>query len=181
VREAQRTYQKRKEGVADTERKRCDEVLEVMSDLSTSIEALLQTASNAGLMNQRGELADQVRQLWSSYDTAINSPCVKPELRLLQVKNDRRKAKHQRNENFRIDSTPGSQPDGVTEPTATSPSRIDMDLVRVGDGTLLQPFHQIHDTNVMQGRNIFDIVSARQTEFRNHLKLQEEHSVVTGT
>jgi hypothetical protein len=152
-----------------------------MSDLSTDIETFLQAASKAGLMNQQGELADQVRRLWSSYDTAINSPCVKPELRLLQVKNDRRMAEHHSSDGFRIDATPGIQPENDTpeaprsaEPTEIDLSMIDMDLVRVNESTLIQSFNEIHTSNrVMAGRSIFDVVRERQAAFN---RSQEQSS-----
>jgi hypothetical protein len=160
--------------VTATERRRCDDVLEVLSDLSSDIESLLQAASKAGLMNQQGELADNVRRLWSSYDTAINSQCVKPELRLLQVKNDRRRAEHHSRDNFRIDARPNAPPEDVTrepprinDPADIDPSSVDMELVRVNEGTLIQPFNEIHTgSKIMAGRTIFDVVEERQAVFR---------------
>jgi hypothetical protein len=144
-----------------------------MSDLSTDIEALLQAASKAGLMNQQGELADRVRQLWTSYDNAINSPCVKPELRLLQVKNDRRRAEHHSNDGFRINAAPRTQ----LENDAQEPPRIvqpaDMELVRVNETTVLQPFPPTHTASmIMAGRSIFEVVKERQAV----LKQSQEQS-----
>ncbi|KAF2680474.1 hypothetical protein K458DRAFT_392812 [Lentithecium fluviatile CBS 122367] len=184
VREAQRTYQKRKDGATATERKRCDAVLEVMSDLSTDIEALLQAASKAGLMNQQGNFPDHVRRLWSSYDAAINSPCVKPELRLLQVKNDRRRAEHHSNDGFRIEPAPNPRSEPITQespriadPKDINASQLDMELMRVGDTTVLQPLHQIRSSSMtMAGRSIFDVVKERQADFE---RSQEQGSAPT--
>jgi hypothetical protein len=154
-----------------------------MADLSTDVEALLQVVSKDGLLDQPGEIADHMRRLWASYNTAISSTCIKPELRLLQVKNDRRRAERQEKDNIRKDSTPGSQLDDVSrrlyhvnKPAGADPSRVDMDLVRVSEGTVLLPFQFDNTSAIIGGRNIFEIVSQRHAEFQDHLKLQEERS-----
>ena len=157
-----------------------------MSDLSTDIEALLQAVSETGLMDQQCELASHMRRLWSSYDTAINSPCVKPELRLLQVKNDRRKAEHQTNGAHRKDATMGSQTGGITHPTGNAAehtnidigsSQADMESTSVENESFLQPFPIVHSAGAfMRGRNLFEVMNERSTQFRNQLKLQEQIS-----
>lgn len=177
MREAQRTYQKRKDSAAASERRRCDDILQVISDLSTDIEALLQAASAAGTLNLEGDLAARLRRLWSSYDTAISSPCINPELRLLQVKNDRRKAEHISNLNRRRDTTPSvlvGLPEKQEEQRRTAEfmeadqSRMDLVLARVDETTLVQSFSTISANNkVMGGRSIFEVVRERQAEFES--------------
>ncbi|KAF1948766.1 hypothetical protein CC80DRAFT_599437 [Byssothecium circinans] len=90
VREAQRTYQRRKDSDSASERRRSDEVLEAMFDLSTDIETLLQTAVGTGALVQNNDLSECIRNLWFSYNVAIKKPCMLPDLKILQVKNDRR-------------------------------------------------------------------------------------------
>ncbi|KAF2197370.1 hypothetical protein GQ43DRAFT_209051 [Delitschia confertaspora ATCC 74209] len=90
VRQAQRTYQKKKEQAASTANQRCDQLLQVLSDVSTEIEGLLQLASTTGALNRNDKLGERLRTLWSTYDASISNPSVIPELRLLQMKNSSR-------------------------------------------------------------------------------------------
>lgn len=124
-------------------------------------------------MSQEGEVADRIRQLWSSYDTAVNSPHVRPELRLLQVKNDRRRAEHQSNENFRIGVAPTTQREGPQETprddeaTEADPD-TDVHLVRIDDTTIIQPFKDIQSAYpLMGGRSIFQVIKERQAVFNS--------------
>ena len=146
MRNAQRTYQKRKDTAAQTVNQRCDELLETLSSLSTEVEELLRLASKSGALERRDDFGAQMRRLCSTYDAAINSPCVTPELRLLQIKNYKRRAEHQSTETFRIDNPTeerGSTSTALKAPLAPGgsgldidPSSVDLSLVR-GDGTTM--------------------------------------------
>ncbi|KAF2726892.1 hypothetical protein EJ04DRAFT_529884 [Polyplosphaeria fusca] len=171
VRNAQRTYQKRKDNASASVNQRCDELLQLLSDLSNDIESLLHAASKSGCMEHKDEVSAQIRKLWDSYDVAINSPSLAPELRLLQLKNNRRQADHQSVEAFRIrvsddvlDDRPNSASKSNT-PVADD-NTPDMELVRVSENTLLQPFSNLaSNSKIMGGRSIFEIVMERQAEF----------------
>lgn len=177
VREAQRTYQRRKDTATAIEKRRVDELLQVFSDLSSDIEALLQTASKTGTMYRDDEVSKHVQRLWSSYDSAINSPCVKPELRLQQVRNDQRLADHHSNQNFRVEAAPSN---AIDEPSTTEvpiplgrnssdfdASEMRFDLVRFEETTVMQPFQRTSSVNgLMAGRSIFDIVKERQAALK---------------
>jgi hypothetical protein len=117
-----------------------------------------------------------MRRLCSVYDEAINSPSVTPELRLLQIKNHKRRAEHQSTESFRIDNP--AEENGSTETTPRAapeasglgiddPSSVDLSLVR-GDGTtMIQSFRGLTSvSDSLRGRSIFDIVEERQAQFR---------------
>ncbi|KAF2106997.1 hypothetical protein BDV96DRAFT_606812 [Lophiotrema nucula] len=173
VRNAQRTYQKKKDQVSSTTNQRCDEILEVLSDLSVDIEELLQAAVKSGLMGQKNEMATKVQKLWSSYDAAINKPIVNPELRLLQVKNHRRQAEFERMEPFRIRSAEG-EPDSHTiapqraPPCPNNPHAVDMELVRHDGTTMIQPFNYgVTHYKSLAGKNIFDLVRERQARYNS--------------
>ncbi|KAF2867508.1 hypothetical protein BDV95DRAFT_610896 [Massariosphaeria phaeospora] len=170
VREAQRSYQKRKDNFVASEKHRCDDLLQIVSDLSTEVEDLLRAASKAGIIGQPGDVATQMRRLWSVYDGVINNPSVQPELRLLQIKNDRRRADHQSSENFRVVAV--RQPETLDQlPCSSSmpiPQEIDLELVRHDGTTLVQSFNPAaSSSNIMAGRSIFDVVSERQAAFNN--------------
>jgi hypothetical protein len=129
-------------------------------------------------MDLQGDLADKARQLWSSYDTAINSACLKPELRLLQVKNDRRKVEHQTRASLQAGPTLGSQPSHNTQPTSdvnnateTDFMQVDMHFPLVDDETIQQPSPYVP----------IDLYTVRHAQFRRHLELQEERSASLGS
>lgn len=184
VREAQRTYQKRKDLAVASDKTRADDVLEAMSDLSQEIEALLQSAVTSGIMTQQSDLSDRMRQLWKSYDQAITKPCMKPELRLLQVKNDRRRDEHPE---F---NTPGKVTMGDNEPAAseTPPSveaqaempvdTSDMALGCFTDSTLIQSFAHVQaryafgQTNGTSGKSIWQECENRRQRWRDNNDIQ---------
>ncbi|KAF2635199.1 hypothetical protein P280DRAFT_511308 [Massarina eburnea CBS 473.64] len=176
VREAQRTYQKRKDTAAASERRRGDDILEAMSDLSTNIEALLQTAARTGALAQHGELADHIRQLWDSYDSAINKPCLKPELRLLQVKNDRRRTEYRHSQMQNICSTQHQlqgnqgmeQVEERDEEHDEGDEEVDasqMEFGRIEDSSLMQSFAQMEAKFgfVGQGKTVTEYLHERRT------------------
>ncbi|KAF2439818.1 hypothetical protein P171DRAFT_489617 [Karstenula rhodostoma CBS 690.94] len=160
VREAQRAYQKRKDSATASERRRCDDVLQVLSDLSMDVEALLQAAADAGVTKEEGELADHIRRLWSTYDTAINSPCLGPELRLLQVKNERRQAAHQNA------GHPSTERNTHVQQPSHQRDSMDLDLGPVNDQTLITPFSATQMSYPSSGpRSIYQVCRERQAEF----------------
>jgi hypothetical protein len=166
VRNAQRTYQKRKDTASASVNNRCDELLQLLLDLSTDIESLLQAGAKSGRLEHTDDFADRLRKLWDSYDVVINKPCVSPELTLLQIKNGRRRADYQRQDIFRVGVSHGkadrtrssSSPLNGPDTDTSSP---DMELVRVSEGTLIQPFKQSRD---LGGRSILEIVKQRQAQ-----------------
>ena len=99
------------------------------------VEALLQAAADAGMMKEEGEIPEHIRRLWSTYNTVINSPCIGPELRLLQVKNERRQSVHT--------SGSGSSAEINTNMQQASHARdpMDVDLNRVNEATLISNFN----------------------------------------
>jgi hypothetical protein len=105
VREAQRSYQKRKDTTTALEKRRADELLQLLFDLSSNIEPLLQASSTAGNMYRNDEVSKNIQRLWTTYDIIINNECVQPELRMFQVKNIQRLASHQTKSNFRVVTT----------------------------------------------------------------------------
>ncbi|KAH7065655.1 hypothetical protein BKA63DRAFT_161582 [Paraphoma chrysanthemicola] len=183
VREAQRAYQKRKDTATVTEKRRIDVLLQLLTDLSSDVESLLEAASTAGNMHRDDAVSKSIQRLWSTYDTVINDDEVKPEMRLLQVKNTRRLANHQTNAKFRMaDSAKDSEaeqeqghPDrtspAITRPEHTKspfdPSVLNFGLVRFEETTVMSSFQRTATTDrYMAGRNIFDIVKERQAALK---------------
>ena len=158
MREAQRAYQK--DSATASEKRRCDDVLQVLSDLSMDIEALLQAAADADVMEEEGELPDHIRRLWSTYDTAINSPCLGPDLRLLQVKNERRQAAH-------ASTTRTSAEDHAKRRQLSQPSdATNLEMSQVNETTLITNFATNQLNYPMGGpRSIFQVCRERQAEF----------------
>ena len=122
------------------------------------VEALLQAAADGGVMKEEGELPDHIRRLWSTYDTAINSPCLGPDLRLLQVKNERRQAAH------------ANSARSSTETSAPSLPRDSMhlDIRHVNESTLMTNFGtaQLHYPD-SGPRSMFQVCRERQPEFHS--------------
>jgi SpoVK/Ycf46/Vps4 family AAA+-type ATPase len=176
VREAQRTYQKRKDTATETEKRRVDELLQLLSDLSSDVETLLQAASTAGNMDRDDDVSKNIQRLWSTYDTVISNEHVQPELRLLQVKNSKRKAAQQ----ARVDAVPVPQEQGGSQDVATSAPAFDVsdmnfDLVRFEETTVLSTFQRTNATDqYMAGRNIFEVVKERQAAMQEAEQRQAE-------
>lgn len=179
MRNAQRTYQKRKDEASHTVSQRCDELLQALSDLSTAVEELLGSASKAGTLNQKDGIAPQMQQLWDTYDTVINQQSVQPELRLLQIKNSRRQADHQAKQRYLVNHVSQSQHGtwpmdrgiaqlGNMELAETDASLSGMSTGRADDTTLIQSFADTStQSTILGGRSIFDIVAERQAQLRN--------------
>ncbi|KAF2265086.1 hypothetical protein CC78DRAFT_600700 [Lojkania enalia] len=170
IRNAQRTYQKRKESEAASIHRRRNELLEVLSSLSTDIEVLLRLASETGCLDEGSEVSAQIRRLWASYNTAINNPCVLPELRSLQTKNEERRTEHQKKESSRIETVGRGQTPRPDQPSSDSilehdRSDVDLDLLRVRDTTLITSFHHAFTNSTVNGRTIWHLVQERQAVF----------------
>lgn len=148
MRQAQRSYQKRKDTATALEKRRADELLQLLFDLSGNIEPLLQAASTAGNMYRNDEVSKSIQRLWTTYDIVINNACVKPELQMFQVKNSQRLASHQTKSNFRVVTT-GNVRDGQSDageplvprkgPIPFDPSGLNFELVRSEETTESQP------------------------------------------
>ncbi|KAF1966682.1 hypothetical protein BU23DRAFT_312633 [Bimuria novae-zelandiae CBS 107.79] len=163
VREAQRAYQKRKDSATASERRRCDDVLQVLSDLSMDVEALLQAAADAGVTKEEGEIPDHVRRLWSTYNTVINNPCLGPELRLLQVKNERRQSAHL---NATRPSTEVNSNMQLVSHVSDPACMVDLDIGQRTDSTLITNFATAHLNFPQSGnRNIYEVCRERQADF----------------
>lgn len=129
------------------------------------VEALLQAAADAGVMKEDGELPDHIRRLWSTYDTAINNACLGPELRLLQVKNERRQAVHQNTSHSNTELNPNTQ-----RPSHHRDS-MDLDLGPVNDQTLITPFAATQMSYPSSGpRSIYQVCRERQAEFHHRTR-----------
>jgi hypothetical protein len=174
VREAQRTYQKRKESATATDKRRVDELLQVLADLSADVEALLQSAS--GSMYRDDDVSMHIQRLWSTYSTVINSDCVKPELRLQQLKNDQRQADHRARANVRIvTELPDPQQEGSVEadrpqrrkPIPLDAGNVNFDFLGFEETSVMQTFQRSSSVNErFAGRSIFDICMERQAAMR---------------
>ncbi|KAH7392449.1 hypothetical protein DE146DRAFT_758170 [Phaeosphaeria sp. MPI-PUGE-AT-0046c] len=139
VREAQRSYQKRKDTATALDKRRADELLQLLFDLSSHVEPLLQAASTGGHMYRNDEVSKNIQRLWTTYDIIINNECVKPELHMFQVKNSQRLASHHTKSNYQVvttenvpDGQSGSSEAAVTRKRITpfDPSGLNFELVR---------------------------------------------------
>jgi hypothetical protein len=176
VRQAQRAYQKRKDTANATEKQRVDELLQLLSDLSGDVESLLQAGATNGNMFRDDEVSKNIQRLWSTYDNVISNENVNPELRLLQVKNNRRLANHQANPNFGLDNGSNSMqqehnPNAPVPQTSSEvtfdPSAIMMDLTRFRGTTVMKTYQPSAATDAyMAGRNIFQVVQDRQATMK---------------
>lgn len=178
MREAQRSYQKRKNSAIAQKDHRVDELLRVISNVATDVEHLLATASKAGMMFEDDAMSKSVQRLWGSYDTAINDPALDPDLQQLQRTNNRRNADHICSKNSGRDvaandiSNPlrtrlaSANPD-MNLTTSLDPSEMSFDLVRFEETTVMQTFQRTSSVNgLMAGRSIFDIVKDRQAAMK---------------
>jgi hypothetical protein len=182
VREAQRAYQKRKDKATATEKHRSDELLQLLSDLSTDVEVLLQAASTAGHMHRSDEVSKGIQRLWSTYNTVVNTDCVIPELRLLQLKNSRRLASHHTNPILSVANDPGAThadlESGVPlrkSPNSFDPSALSFELVRFEGTTVMQSFQRTAATEkYMGGKSMFNIMKERQAAMKAADRRQAE-------
>jgi hypothetical protein len=184
VREAQRTYQKRKDTATAIEKRRADDLLSILSDLSTEVENLLQAAAEAGSMHGDDNVSKNIQRLWSMYDNVVHNECIKPEMRLLQLKNDRRVAAHQGRASSHIAGA-SSAPHAITNveavvntgaitdigpvdmPSTTLIPALRFDLVRFEGTTVMSSYQRTAATDsYMAGRSIFEIVKERQAALK---------------
>lgn len=159
-----------------TEKRRVDELLQLLSDLSTDVESLLQTASTAGSMSKDDDVSKNIQRLWTTYDNVISNEHVQPELRLLQIKNGNRIAAR-----LVIASSHSVEPvtapkeqdfNGVLAPPfktvfAYDPSDINFDLVRFEGTTVMASYSRdAASERYMGGRSIFEHVRERQATLK---------------
>jgi hypothetical protein len=158
----------RKDSATATERRRADELLQLLLDLSTDVESLLQAASTAGNMCRDDEVSKNVQRLCSTYDSVISSEHVQPELRLLQLKNTKRLAAQQAKGKYRIDSAlEHAEPRFDENPTMTDPNDYNFELGRIEGTTVMSSFQRTAATKqYMAGRSILDIVKERQAALK---------------
>lgn len=145
-------------------------MLQVLSDISGDIEGLLQAAADVGILKHEGEIPERLRRLWTTYDAAMKAECLGPELRLLQLKNERRQAAHQDPEHSGIDVNRDMQHHPVSSRSgdpAIHEATIDLDLGAVNDSTLVTTFStsQLHYPG--HGRSIYEVVRDRQSEYHH--------------
>jgi len=137
--------------------------------MSTDVEALLQAASKAG-MHPDDDVSKHIQRLWSTYDAAINNDCVQPEMRLQQIKNNRRLADSQNRPDIcSILASKNTQQDCsvVKEANTINNGDVSLELVRYGDTTVVQSYQ--HDQSYhayMAGRSIYDVCAERQDAMR---------------
>lgn len=140
-------------------------------------------------------MSKSIQRLWSTYDTVINNECVKPEMRLLQIKNNQRLATHQASSSPTASNIPHAvtNVDAITNagavtdldivelPTDTfvpfNPSAMRFDLVRFEGTTVMSSFQRTAATDsYMAGRSIFDIVKERQAAMKASDRQQPEQN-----
>jgi hypothetical protein len=166
-----------------TEKRRADELLQLLFDLSGEVESLLQAASSAGNMNRNDEVSKNIQRLWSTYDTVINNECINPELRLFQVKNTRRLASHKANDNRQVAASSSSARENTEVDTAEAqdesrfdPRGLNFQLVRFEGTTVMQSFQRTSETTeYMAGKTIFEIVQERQAALKEADRRHIEH------
>jgi hypothetical protein len=176
VREAQRTYQKRKDNATASDKRRADKLLQVLANLSFDVEALLQTASKAGAMQRDDDISKSIQQLWKTYDGAINSPFVQPELRLQQIKNDQRLSDHGNNgtgetatashDPPRDEPAPVVRPMQGKDPTPLfNSSAVSFELIDFEETTVAQPYQRVAFAR-MGSKSIYEVVKERQAALK---------------
>ena len=176
MREAQRSYQKRKDKATAGDKRRVDELLQVLSDLSSDVETLLETASKAGLMSRNDKLSTHIQRLWASYNKTINADCVKPELRLLQIKNEERIATYHSSDNLggaaaaepKVGET-GTAPDAALSESSEpfDPTQATFSFTKFGQTSVLQPYQRLTPFNtLLNGQTMFEIVRERQAALK---------------
>lgn len=172
VRNAQRAYQERKDDAMATEKRKYNAVIQVLSELSIEVEELLKLASNAGALDQNDVVGTQMRRLRAAYDEAVNRPCVEPELKQLSIEHTQRRAVRLSKDNSNVATTTTNE-GAQEEPSSSNPHGAtsttgDLELGRVNDTTLIAPyFCCTHESKVMGGRSIFQVVLDRQVAMRN--------------
>ena len=112
------------------------------------------------------EVGTQLRRLCDSYDDAIHRPCIMPELKALQIKNDQRRSDHQRHDDYQR-SHLGHQQTLPQPPAGTISTGIDLSITRGDSTTMIQSFKETPSkSKIMGGRSIFNVITERQAQFR---------------
>ncbi|KAF2807272.1 uncharacterized protein BDZ99DRAFT_500521 [Mytilinidion resinicola] len=179
IRSAQKTYRERKERATASQEQRCDELLRVISDISAELEELLQVACATGAIDRNDALGEKLRHTASCYDSAIERPCIDPKLRLLRTKS------RQKRENNRPDTLGPPTDDEATPQPQSSPTRrddsalstlwswreiphrMDLDLGRVSDSSLIQSFRPHPGRKTALGaKTMLDLIKQRQADLK---------------
>lgn len=160
-----------------TEKKKRDAILQVLSDLSLQVEELLIVTSTTGSLDQKDAMRAQLHRLRDAHNEAINSPCVKVELKELRSKNPGRRTVHPcyANPLAIVAATEEVMPSDLEESSnaaTDSTSTAHLELGRVDDTTLICPYFHTRvpsqsKSTVMRGRSIFQVVADRQAAMRN--------------
>lgn len=135
-------------------------------------------------MYREDDLSKHIQKLWSTYNTAINSDCVKPELRLQQMKNDKRQADHRARANFRVvtglrdlQQEGGADADGPRrhKPVPFDAGDINFDFLGFEDTSVMQTFQRSSAINGrFAGKSIFDICVERQAAMKQADKRRDQ-------
>jgi hypothetical protein len=153
-------------------------LLQVLADLSSDVEALLQAASKAGMIRGKDDVSKSIQRLWTTYDTAINSPAIHPELRLQQMKNDQRLADYGRNQDSTMAVESRNSPVKAMAPIVRpmhgkdrmplfDPRDISFELVDHEETTVALPFQRVAFINGrMAGKDIYQEVQERQAALK---------------
>jgi hypothetical protein len=137
-------------------------------------------------MNRDDDVSKNIQRLWSTYDSVISTECIKPELRLHQLKNDRRMTSHQSNSGLRSDGVSSvaqaETNSGAVVPPRNNPpfdpSAMSFELVRFEETTVMSSYQRTAATErYMAGRNIFDIVQERQAAMKAADRRQAERGI----
>jgi hypothetical protein len=159
------------------EKKKRDAILQVLSDLSMEVEELLNVTSNTGSPDQDHVMRAQLHRLRDAHDKAINSPCVKAELKQLRPKNPGRRTVYPGHANplaivAATEEVMSSDLAESSNAASASTSIANLGLGRVDDTTLIAPYYhtRVYSQSmckVMGGRSIFQVVVDRQAAMRN--------------
>jgi hypothetical protein len=149
------------------------------------------------MMERDDDVSKSIRQLCDTYDTAINSPFVQPELRLQQSKNDQRLAERRSDESRRTATISHSaqEEDPISTVRSThdkapmplfNPSAVSFELVDFEETTVALPYQRVAYVNGrMAGKSIYQKVQERQAalkeaDSRGTEKLQDQLSYNTN-
>ncbi|KAF2492716.1 hypothetical protein BU16DRAFT_541522 [Lophium mytilinum] len=184
IRSAQKKYRERKERATASQEQRCDELLRVISDISMELEELLKVACATGAMDTDDDLGEKLRRTASCYDSAIERPCIDPELRLLRTKSRQRRGNSrpdtlspptddeatpqpQHAPLNRDDSAPSTSTPNTLREWRETTHLIELDLGRVSDSSLIQSFVPHPGRKKALGaKMMLDLIKQRQADLK---------------
>lgn len=177
VRNAQRAYQERKDDAMATEKRKRDDVVQVLFDLSLEVEELFKIAVEAGIVHQENVLGIQLRRLCDTHEKVINSSCVEVDFKKLRSRNSGRRNILPSHANPLAIVAATAEVDTLHSTTSSdaginSASAADLDLGGVNDTTIIAPYSHLRvssqgNSKVMGGRSIFQVVADRQAAMRS--------------